>query len=334
MSLDLLKKDIASKSFGKIYCICGDETYLMRFYFGELKKAILPTDDNLVDLVVREGETLKPSELSDILSTFAMVSEHKVLVINDLMPSDDAAQYLINHSDELNEGVVVIVYNFTVKPDERTKEYKAFQKMITDNGIVVKIDFIDKPTLRRWVAKQVGKHDCKIDSETVEYLLSQVSNEMDFLNNEIDKYCSYCDGTVTREIIDLLAIKTSDARVYDVTDGIFDHNRAKVFETLKTLSDMHTNGMLILGSIFASVTNLYKVSVMSEEGISSDEISRITGMKDFAVRRLLQRSGRIKRSQIEKAMKLCAEADINSKSTSVNVDTIISELVNELIYVL
>ena len=101
--------------------------------------------------------------------------------------------------------------------------------------------------------------------------------------------------------------------------------------TLKKISDMRTNEIMIMASIYSAVTIIYKTKLLIETGYSNSEIELELGLKGFVLNRNISRANRIKRSSLDKMIEICAEADISSKSTSSDASVIISELIASLI---
>lgn len=331
MSLQLLKDDISSRNFRRIYYICGQEAYLKHFYFGELKTSLLGNASDHPDCITREGSDLTLSELNDIVSSYPLIAEKKVLILIDLKTSDTAADWLASHINELEDNVVVIIYQISENIDMKTSTGKKLKKLILEYGLWVDIDALDSQTLRKWVAQQFRKRKRNIDADLINYLLSQTSADMYSLLNEIDKLASYCQNAISKEAIDTITTKTIDAKTYELTDAIFEKDKNKAFSVLKKLFDMRTNEILIMASVYSSVTTVYKIKLLTESGLSVSELESELGQKGFVLNRNISRSKKIGRTTLEQMLSLCAETDIASKSTSSNLQVMLAELISSLI---
>ena len=199
MSLQILKNDIEAHDFKKIYYICGEEAYLKHYYYNELRKSLYGEIFDHPDCMIREGKELTISELTDAISSYPMMSEKKAIIIIDLKASDAACVWLSSHAKELEDNIIIIIYQISESIDLKTTNGKQFKKIVSDNGLWVDIDPLDSQTLRKWVMQQVKKRNRIIDTDCVNYLLSQTSNDMYSLLNEVEKLCSYCESVITKD---------------------------------------------------------------------------------------------------------------------------------------
>lgn len=331
MSLAILKNDIESHDFKKIYYICGEEAYLKHFYFTELKKALFGEITDHPDCMTREGSELSLSELTDAVNAYPMMAERKAVIIIDLKSSDIAASWLSSHAKELEDNIIIIIYQLSENIDLKTSVGKQLKKSISDNGLWVDIDPLDTATLKKWVLQQFKKRNKSMESDCINYFLSQTSNDMYSLLNEVEKLSSYCDAVITKDAIDLITTKTIDAKTYELTDAIFEKNSSKAFSVLKKLSDMRTNEIMIMASVYSAVTTVYKTKLLASSGLSTHEMELELGQKGFVLNRNLARANKTERSSLEKMLTICAEVDVASKSTSADSEALLSELITSLI---
>lgn len=334
MSLQILKNDIEAHDFKKIYYICGEEAYLKHFYYKELRKSLFGEVSDHPDCMIREGKELSLSELTDAVSAYPMLAERKAVIIIDLKSSDIASSWLTAHAKDLDDNIIIIIYQISESIDLKTSVGKQLKKSISDNGLWVDVAPLDTQTLRKWVSQQFKKKDKIIDAECINYLLSQTSNDMYSLLNEIEKLSSFCDSTITKYAIDLITTKTIDAKTYELTDAIFEKNKEKAFSVLKKLSDMRTNEIMIMASVYSAVTAIYKTKLLSVSGMSTAEMETELGQKGFVLNRNIARANKVSRQTLEEILRVCSEADVASKSTSVDSETLLTELISSLIELL
>jgi DNA polymerase-3 subunit delta len=334
MSLQLLKSDIETHNFHRIYYLCGEEAYLQHYYFNELKKALFGDATDHPDCIIKDSNEIELPDFTDEISSFPIFSEYKAVIIKDLKLSDEITEWLINHSDEIEDSTVIIVYQITESIDLKTDTAKQLKKAVSDHGLWVDIAPLDPQTLYKWVSQQFRKRNKSIDSHTLTYFISSTSTEMYSLLNEIEKLSAYCDDTITADAIDRITVKTIDAKTYELTNAVFDKNPGKAFSILKTLSDMRTNEMLIMASIYSSVTTLYKTKLLLDSGLSAPEIASELGQKEYPVKKNIARVKAKRAELLEKMLNICLETDMNSKTTSSDTGAMLSELIMTLIELL
>lgn len=327
MSLQLLKSDIESHNFRKLYYICGEEAYLKHYYFNELKRALFGKENNNPDCIIKDASDITSSELSDAVSSFPIFSEKKAIILKDLKVSDDCFEWLINNIKEVDDTCLIIIYQITEKIDMKSSISNLFKKAVSKYGLWVDINPLDQQTLYKWVNQQFRKRNKQIDASTLSYFVSSTSTDMYSLSNEIAKLSSYCNEMITKDAIDLVTSKTIDAKTYELTNAILDKNSEKAFSLLKNLLDMRTNEILILSSLYYFVTGLYKTKILHDSGLSISEISEIIMQKPFVVEKNVYRTKKINSKKLLRMIDLCCNADIISKSTSSDISAVLSDTI-------
>lgn len=331
-AFEIITDDIKNRSFRKIYYICGAENYLKRYYVNELKKAVSGNEASSPDIYVFDGRELSLRDLTDITEGFPIISEKKLIIIKDAQLSSPVVQYIKNSAESIPDDNIIVLYGETESFDERLKDFKELKAAIEKTGLIVKVEALDALTTEKWITQHIRKNGGDIDLGTVKYLMTQAATDLDSLSNEINKLTAYCERRrITAEDIDLLVCKTTEARTFDLTDAVLDGDRAKAAECLQKLADARTNEIMILSAISSTFGNMYKIKVLVSGGMKTDEITKMLDMKDYMLRKHIARLKNVGMKELEKAIDLCAEADIASKSTSADNRALLAVLTAKLI---
>lgn len=330
MSLKKIQQDIKDGSFRPIYYFCGTEPYLKRFYLNSLISAILPYGTE-TDLHRYEGKELESDVFSEEL-WLCPLGERKILLISDLPASSSVAAFLSGDDCEIAEDTTVIIYQQTENPDSRTKAFKDLKARIVKDGLYLEIKTVDDKTLARWVAQQFQRRNCTIAPDEVAYFLSVEERNMESMLTEIDKIAAYCHGTVTRDALEKLCVKTVQARAYELNDLILEKNADRVFEVWNDLKALRTPPQMVLGSLFSCFANLYKLKEC--EALSESARADLTGLQPFLVRKYAKYLSEISLKRLDKLMDSCAEIDVLSKSSATDADLLVVRLLSEALEVL
>lgn len=325
MSLDLLKQDIDTASFRRIYYLYGPEPYLKRFYLNTLLKAILPENKD-TDLHRYEGKNMEVQGFSEELWLCPM-GAYKVLLIYDLPMSSPVCQLLSEEDCEIGTDTVVIIYQQTEDPDQRTNSFKLLKKRLEKDGLLVEIKTVDDATLSRWVVQQFQRRGCTIAPAEVNYFLSAEDRNMESMLTEIDKISVYCDGVVTLDALEKLCVKTVQARAFELCDLILQKNGDRVFSVWRDLRALRTPPQMILGTLFGCFSGLYKLKLT--ESLSEKEREETTGLKPYQMRKYLRYLPRIPVANLERLMDCCAKIDLLSKTSNTDPDLLVVWLLNE-----
>ncbi len=322
MSLDALQSQIASKSFRRLYYFYGPEPYLKRFYMKSLVDGVLP-DTQDADLHRYEGKNLQEEVFSEEL-WLCPLGEYKVLLIYDLPLSSPVTALLSEETFEIPEDTVVILYQQTETPDTRTKAFKQLKARLEKDGLLLEIKTVDDGTLARWVIQQFRRRGCDISPENVAYFLSVEERNMESMLTEIDKISAYCQGPITLDALEKLCIKTVQAQAYQLSDFILKHQPDQAFEVLNQLRALRVAPQLVMGALFSTFGNLYKLKELER---SSEQVRAAeTELKPFVLRRYEGYLAKIPLERLDRLMDLCGEIDIQAKTSVTDPDLLVVRL--------
>lgn len=331
MALCSIADDIKNGTLKKIYYLHGPEAYLKRFYLNELKKNVSGNDPACTDVYTFDGKELPLNTFTDITEAFPMMGEKKLVIIKDPPLNSPAVQYIKDYAEEIPDDNIIVLYGESESFDERTKDFKAVKSAVEKHGGICKIDHPDTATLRKWLMQHSKNGNCEMDYGVADYTLTQVQNDLDTLAAELGKLTAYCRGRkITKEDVDLLVCKTVEARTFDLTDAILDKNVNKAFETLEDLYAARTNEIMIMSAIFSTFGSMYKIKVLVSGGTSGDQIAKLLEMKDYTVKKYIQKLRSVSMEELEYAVEVCAEADVASKSTSADNRALLASLTAKL----
>ena len=137
---------------------------------------------------------------------------------------------------------------------------------------------------------------------------------MYLLKNEADKLISFTANgpeLIPHEDVERCVCKSLEGKVFALIDDITAGNRKKVTEGIRQLKTLREKPVVIISLVFRQFSNLRKIKVM--EGASVSEIAQKTKLRDFVVRKNLSQLKRFSVSDLDNAIFLCNEADINIK---------------------
>ena len=95
-----------------------------------------------------------------------------------------------------------------------------------------------------------------------------------------------------------------------------DKNKDLVFETLRRQKSSHEPPFAILSSVIRLYMEMYLVSVHFASGINKTQISKSLGIHEFKVGKYINSISGVNPKKLERAVELCREADVKSKSYS------------------
>lgn len=99
-----------------------------------------------------------------------------------------------------------------------------------------------------------------MSNDTAKYLISISGNDMKILLNELDKLSYYAKGgEITKEIIDNMATKCLQARIYDLSKYVVAGKSGMAYDVLNVLFEMKEEPIIILSAISGVYVDMYRV---------------------------------------------------------------------------
>ena len=246
------------------------------------------------------------------------------------------ADFFSQFLEDLPEGSVVVFWFYAGNNPDFSK---SIYKKLPENVLVV--NFPKEPdssaVLITWVLRHFSKAKLTIDRNVAVYLCSSVGNDMTTLKNEIDKCVNYLRfenrDTLSKEDIDFICTKNSQAQIFDITTAAFKGNFQTAAKALKVLENSREKPSYILGAIAKSANELCRIQKGLQKGLDSHNIALLYGLKEYPTKKnlaiLTERNHDFKGSEnfAKKVSALCFEYDTKIKSSRTNPYDLLFELI-------
>ncbi|MBE6673863.1 MAG: DNA polymerase III subunit delta [Ruminococcaceae bacterium] len=309
------------------YLFFGGEDYLKYTYSKEVKKNVLDGTFDEFNHIVIYAEEYSPSALSSAIFALPMMADKKLVEIrgvdfNSMKKDEISALEDVLATLEENSHTILLIradneyFNAGRLPKAPSEIYKMMSKYVTP----VEFEFPSVSRLRAWILRHFTKGKIEFDPTLCEYLVTMCGHDMWTLSKEIDKLCAYAmkNGLAKIEAkdIDFICCKTIEFDDFQLTNALLDRNKALVFETLRRQRSAHEPAQTILSSIVRLYTDMLLIQRLYQSGMGKSQISATINMHEFRVGKYLGSISGVSEKKLERAVELCREADIKSKSSS------------------
>ena len=324
------------------YFFYGDEDYLKFSYSKEVEKAVLDGSFDEFNHIVIYGDEYSAAALSDAISSLPLMAEKKLVEVRGVDFNSLKKDMLADLESVLNdlasyEHTILLIradekyFNVGRLPKSPSELYKIFSKYLCP----VEFNFPQSARLKTWILKHFSSGNIEFDAALCDYLVEICGHSMWTLSNEIEKLCAYALenslSSIKKEHIDLVCPKTIEYDDFQLTNALLEGDRNLAFETLKRQKANHDEPFAILSSVLRLYTEMLLVKKLSLLGLSKQQISLSTKIHEFKVGKYLARVERIAPIKLERAIELCRDADISSKSQSnVTSYTAVERLISSL----
>ncbi len=319
------KAELKNLRYG--YLFFGGEDYLKYVYSKEVAKQILDGTFDEFNHIILYAEDFSPASLSQAISAFPMMAEKKLVEVRGVdftsLKKDvwDALDDVLSTLEENDHTVLIIradngSFNAGRLPDYPSEQYKILAKYLKP----VEFEFPTPARLKSWVIRHFFDNGVKADGTISDKLVTVCGHDMWILSNEIDKLSSYVKmnggDTIQESDIDNVSAKTIEYEDFQLTNALLEKNKGLVFETLYRQKSSHEPPFVILSSIVRLFSELALVETLYKAGNNKKQISQSLKMHEFKVGKYLKFVMGESSKKLIRALELCNEADIKSKSQS------------------
>lgn len=270
-----------------LYLIVGEDQELINFYLNKIMKEIGLDEEKKINY---DMNTSSISDILDEVSMISLFSSEKVVIgynfdigkIND-NDRDYLIRYLNNNNS--NDRYIILIAG---KVDGRSKDYKIFK----DKFKIIDLLQVDNgKDIYKYVEDYIKDRGYKIDKYNLDYLVELLGNDINNINNEIDKILLYLndDQVISREVIDKLVSDNIDNIMYEFTNAVLDRDYEKISKMYNDFKIENVGYDYLIGSLGNALRGALVIKILYNQGNSNNEIAKFIGKKEFYVKKMIER---------------------------------------------
>ena len=250
--IEELERKLNNKQLDGIYLLYGEERFLLENILKKIKKCFGEMI-NGINYIQIDADNI--NQLVSDIETPAFGYPKKLIIAKDTGlfqkpkrgKKDDTqkekqekkakkaeektenklAEYIKENIDFINESVTIV---FVENDADKNNLYKA----IDENGCVCNFEKQKPYDIAKRLKGICNAYKVNVDGATLNYLIENCGTSLQDLINEIRKQIEYVgeNGTITKQTIDLLAIKQFESIIFDLTDSLGRKNIAEALQVL------------------------------------------------------------------------------------------------------
>lgn len=306
-----IQNHIKDNTIKNCYLLFGEEVFLVRHCKKLLKQAIVGEDT--MNLSIYSGKDISLSELRDNAQTMPFWAEKKLIIVTDSGFCKSASEEITAIVKNAPETTYFIFAESEV--DKRNKLYKT----IADKGYAAEMKFLSDNELAKWCAVLVKDAGKKILESVMKAFIMRTGPSMDNVGNEMKKVLSYIGDKETVDLPDIEAVCSVNIedRIFDMIDAIGSKNREKAMKYYTDLLLLKEAPMKMLVLLTRHINTLLGVRTLTDEGMSSSEISAKLGIRGFFLNKYVSQAKCFSRETLRQAFEDCVKADEDIKTGQV-----------------
>jgi DNA polymerase-3 subunit delta len=318
-----LKDTLKSGAFAPLYLLYGEEDYLKKHYVGEL--AAKAAGKVLSDFNLRrfEGKETTVDEIISAAEALPMQAPRTCVVVRD-MPLDSLSQSEQEKLElllsDLPDSCVLVFWMDTLEVNpKKNPKWNGIIRKFNQKGCTLPFGRRDTASIVNLLVSGAKKRGCKLEKDVARYLISITGNDLNLLLNELEKACSFAgSGPIKRETLDQTAIKSLEAKAFELVRFLLTGALEKAMGVLDALLSRHTEPNMILGAMISAYVDVYRTKVAVEAGFSAEEAAKYFNYKnkEFRLRGGFRDGAKVSLAQVKRSIELLAAADEGLKGGS------------------
>ena len=334
-----LKKEIKSGDFKNAYLLYGEESYLKEYYASELKNKIV---DKTFEAFNFHVITIDGNDFDQIRAAFKEaretkgMSEYNFVMVKDypIEKSANDIKLLEEYLKDAPDTTVFVFWFDAIEPDVKSAKFKKVIKAFEKAGDCVELQKRSENDVAKLLVSGAKKRGAVLSNDTAKYLISISGNDMKILLNELDKLSYYAKGgEITKEIIDNMATKCLQARIYDLSKYVVAGKSGMAYDVLNVLFEMKEEPIIILSAISGVYVDMYRVKCAKSAGFGFDDVAKYYNYRgrEFALRNATRDCANLSLEQLRTSLDEISKTDVKLKSTAVDKKLLLEELIIKLI---
>ncbi|MBR3596887.1 MAG: DNA polymerase III subunit delta [Clostridia bacterium] len=320
-----------------IFFFCGDDDYLKEFYCTKLTSKTVDESLKFFNFhVYEDGDTALDVIFADADNLPVMAEKTCLLVKNyplDSLKSEETKEF--EHSlKNIPESTVMIFYNSASHiPTGKNTKWDNIIKLFSELGTVVRIEHRTPHKTAKLLVSRAKEKGTSIDYETAMYLIDCVGDDLQTVLNEFNKVCAFsCSEPVTGEMIDMTAVKSVEASVFDISASIFSGDTDKAYKILSELLRQKTPASSIIGALASAYVNAYRLKVAYNADMRVEDFASVFQYKEtkYTFNKIAPFVKKTKLSSLRQALDILSGADVKSKSSRISDEILLTELISKL----
>ena len=330
-----LKESLKSNDISPVYFLDGDQELVT-----ELEKEIIDKILNKkytdFDLNIFNSDNLSCDELSVALQTFPMTTNKKCVVVHDIcwetLPVEESEKLLEIFIDIPDFCVLIITQVSPVIGTKNSNKLNKLKNLIKKSKDFVytrveQKDICIEKQLILWAKENYKKELSPENSLIIKKICSDFTVLQ--IKNELKKICEYeKTSQITEDSIKIICANNPKSNVFEMSKNLFSGDISKCLELLNIMFDQNEDVFGVINILTNDFVDVLRVKILLENNIETTKLLEFFdyARKEFRIKIALQRAKKITKTKLKNSLKILINTDLKLKSSTIDSQTVLSEL--------
>lgn len=312
--------EIQNGRLGRLYLLHGPEEFTKEQALSQITDRLVPPQVRDLNFQVIDGTQTSADTVIAAGETLPFLSDRRLVIVKDYGglcgKSIGDEEILKKYLGRIPDSTCLVFY-CRGGAEKNRMIYKAIQK----TGEAVEFVRLKNPDLSKWTAKAFRKCGKEISRGDLNYFLMQVGDNLENINNEIQKLSSYTGSSarITRETIDRLITPSPEYTVFQLIDAISARQRGRALQLLEVLLDSGQSVFGLISLISRQLKTMLLCKDYADRGYTLSDAQNALKAEPFqlhsyAVKKGMDQSRNFTADQLRDYLDRCLKLDYGIKS--------------------
>ncbi|HEV2325469.1 MAG TPA: DNA polymerase III subunit delta [Terracidiphilus sp.] len=335
------------------YVLAGDEVFLLDRCRAAVLKAFAPPDLRdfcLSDLDLAETsifEVLDRAQTPSLMAPFQVIFVRGVRLLYTRGAKKDEFAAIDRYFRSPNpQALVIFVADFLrITPDTRRMDmddksrYERLTETLGQNCGMVELSRVSEEDAMRWAVASAQEAGTRLEPDAARELVDALGADMMLISSELEKLLLYTQGhgRITLGDVETMVVGARQRSLYELTDAISVHDRARALAVLHGLLNSSEAGEdAAIGHLYMLARTFRQMLVILEKNVRDSRaiwqaLWQGFRIPPFAADDLIRQARRFKnRRELTRAIRLVARADVDLRSSPPDKRLVLERLIYDL----
>jgi DNA polymerase-3 subunit delta len=313
MTVEKILNELGKRKFYPVYWLEGDEEYFIDRVTNHAEHGILTPEEAGFNLSVFYGRDASWTDIVNACRKYPMFSDLQVVVLKEAQSMRDIEK-LEGYIDKPLSSTLLFVAYKNKKVDGRTK----LAKLLKEKAVVLTTKKLYDSALPQWTQDLVTSKGYSIGNKALNLLIDHIGNDLNRLNNEIDKLALNLSGRnqITEDDIETFVGISKEFNVFELQQAIASKD---LYKAVRIIQYFESNPKAVpIQLVFPSLYNFFSKVQMIYSVPSRDEksVAAAIGVNSYFVRDYIQTAVKFNAGEVENVILLLHQ--YNLKGIGVN----------------
>jgi len=344
--------DVSTRKLQAGYVFVGDEGFFRRTCRDAILKHLVPEGMREFSFYEFDLDSSEVVEILDRARTPSLMANFQVFFVRGVKAlygrgkHDAEFAAIASYAKDPNPDalLVFVADHISIPADVRRMEmtdkdrYERIRETLGDSLTIIEFARVDEGEAVKWLNETATLHSAKIDSDASRELVDSLGGDMMMISNELEKLLLYVGEKkrITLGDVETMVLAAKQRTLYELTDALSSHNRAKALEILDAMLSTGDGDEAAIGHLYMLARTFRQMLVILERNVRDTRalyqvLWQGFRLPPFAAEDVIRQARRYKsRRELTRALRLISKADAALRSNPPSKRLILENLILDL----